>query len=275
MSSAATNRAPGAGALDPPGRVRAVSLRDVVAPEEAVVGEVLDVSGDGRDAAVQRAVDALRAGELVVLPTDTVYGLAADAFSLDGTARLFRVKGADRGAPLTVFVRSPKQLAGLTRATGEVADRLVAAYWPGPLTLVLPAEPNLRWDLGAAEGTVAVRMPLDDVALAVVRAVGPVAVTSANAAGQHPPPPTAPAVAALLGDDVACYLDDGPRAADAASTIVDLTRREPVVLRAGALPTDEVLAVARGEVDPFRVGEDGTLGEAAMDDGDDDGVTQV
>jgi L-threonylcarbamoyladenylate synthase len=252
-----------------------------------VVGEVLDATGDGRDAAVQRAVDALRAGELVVLPTDTVYGLAADAFSLEGTARLFRVKGADRGAPLTVFVRSPKQLAGLTSATGEVADRLVAAYWPGPLTLVLPAEPNLRWDLGATEGTVAVRMPLDDVALAVVRAVGPVAVTSANVAGQHPPPPAAAAVADLLGgDDVACYLDDGPRAADAPSTIVDLTRREPVVLRAGALPTDEVLAVARGEVDPFRVGEVATLAEPATDgdhegedDGDDagedDGVTPV
>jgi L-threonylcarbamoyladenylate synthase len=257
-----------------------------VAPEEAVVGEVLDATGDGRDAAVQRAVDALRAGELVVLPTDTVYGLAADAFSLEGTARLFRVKGADRGAPLTVFVRSPKQLAGLTSATGEVADRLVAAYWPGPLTLVLPAEPNLRWDLGATEGTVAVRMPLDDVALAVVRAVGPVAVTSANLAGRQPPPPTVAVVADLLGEDVACYLDDGPRAADAPSTIVDLTRREPVVLRAGALPTDEVLAVARGELDPFRIGEHAASGEPATDgdhegqdagedDGDDAGVTPV
>jgi L-threonylcarbamoyladenylate synthase len=218
------------------------------------VAEVIDVSGDGREAGVQRAAEALRAGQLVVLPTDTVYGVAADAFSLGGTSRLFQVKGQDRRAPLAVLVRSPKQLAGLTSRVPEAADRLVAAYWPGPLTLVIPAEPNLRWDLGTAQGTVAVRMPLDEVALDVIRAVGPLAVSGANRAGAHVAT-TAAQAAETLGDTVSCCLDDGPRDATVRSTIVDLTRREPVILRTGALPDDEVLGVARGRIDPFRVGE--------------------
>jgi L-threonylcarbamoyladenylate synthase len=227
--------------------------------EEPPVAEVIDVTGEGRGAGVKRAADALRAGQLVVLPTDTVYGVAADAFNLDGTARIFRAKEADRSAPLAVMVRSPKQLTGLTTRVSEVADRLVAAYWPGPLTLVIPAEPNLRWDLGANQATVAVRMPLDEVALDVVRAVGPLAVSSANRSGE-PPATTAAEAAERFGDAVAMCLDDGPREHARLSTIVDLTRREPVVLRPGALPEDEVLAVARGEIDPFRVGQEGGAG---------------
>jgi L-threonylcarbamoyladenylate synthase len=234
-----------------------------VPDEEPEVAEVIDVSGEGREAAVQRAADALRSGQLVVLPTDTVYGVAADAFSLQGTARIFEAKGADRSAPLAVLVRSPKQLTGLTTRVSEVADRLVAAYWPGPLTLVIPSEPNLRWDLGAADGTVGVRMPLDDVTLEVIRAVGPLAVSAANRSGQ-PAPTTAAEAAEALGDLVALVLDDGPRQATIHSTIVDLTRREPVVLRPGALPGDEVLAVARGEVDPFQVGQGETPADPSV-----------
>jgi L-threonylcarbamoyladenylate synthase len=216
------------------------------------VTEVIDVTGEGRPDAVERAAGSLRSGRLVVLPTDTVYGVAADAFSLEGTGRLFRLKDPARRYPLSVLVRSPKQLAGLTTRVPEIADRLVAAYWPGPLTLVIPAEPNLRWDLGPTLGTVAVRMPLDEVALEVIRAVGPLAVSSANRAGE-PAATSASAAAAALGDAVDCYLDDGARTADAGSTVLDLTRHEPVVLRSGSLPDDEVLAVARGEVDPFQV----------------------
>ncbi|MFA9430155.1 L-threonylcarbamoyladenylate synthase [Egicoccus sp. AB-alg2] len=213
-------------------------------------GELLDVTGDGREDAVLRATETLRDGRLVVLPTDTAYGVAADAFNRAGTTRLFRAKGQPRTTPLPVLVRSPKQLAGLTTIVPEAAERLVAAYWPGPLTVVLFAEPNLRWDLGNAQGTVAVRMPLDDVGLAVVRAVGPLAVTAAARTGE-PAPATAAAAHEQLGDAVELYLDDGPRPTGAASTIVDLTREEPQVLRAGALDADEVLAVARGELDPF------------------------
>jgi L-threonylcarbamoyladenylate synthase len=214
------------------------------------VAEIVDVTGDGREAGVSRAVEALREGLLVALPTDTVYGVAADAFHPGGTARLFAAKDRPRSVPLPVFVRSPKQLIGLTPEVPAVADLLMAAFWPGPLTLVVPVERNLRWDLGETEGTVSVRMPLDDVALAVVRTVGPTAVTAANAAGR-PPPRSAEEVEDQLGDAVTLILDDGPRIGGAASTVVDLTRSVPYVLRMGAIDSELVLAVARGELDPL------------------------
>ena len=213
-------------------------------------GELLDVTGDGREDAVLRATESLRHSRLIVLPTDTYYGVAADAFDPQGTGALFAAREQPRRVPLSVLVRSPKQLAGLTTIVPETAERLVAAYWPGPLTIVLHAEPNLRWDLGRNEGTVAVRMPLDDVALAVVRAVGPLALTGASRRGT-PAPTTAGAALDQLGDTVDLYLDDGPRPGGAGSTIVDLTRAAPHILRAGTLDNDEVLAVARGDLDPF------------------------
>ena len=214
------------------------------------MSEILSVEGEDRDAGVEQAALRLRAGDPVVLPTDTVYGIAADAFRAEGCARIFAIKQRERRFPLPVLLRSPKQLLGLCTAVPEVAERLMAAYWPGPLTLVVPADPNLRWDLGDAQGTVAVRMPLDDVTLAVIRAVGPLAVTSANLSGQ-PAATTAAEAYEQLGDEVPIYLDDGPRGSLAPSTIVDLTRFEPEVLRAGELDEQEILAVARGELDPL------------------------
>jgi L-threonylcarbamoyladenylate synthase len=216
------------------------------------VAELLDVTGEDRAAGIARAATVLREAKLVVLPTDTVYGVAADAFDPDATARIFAAKDRNRTHPLPVLVRSQKQLPALTSLTGDVLDRVVAAYWPGPLTIVVPSQPQLRWDLGRADGTVAVRMPLDDVALDVIREVGPLAVTSANRSGA-PPGPTAADAYAQLGDAVELYLDDGARDGGLPSTIVDLTRREPHVLREGVVPTDEVLAVARGELDPLDV----------------------
>lgn len=212
------------------------------------MAEIVDVSDAGREDGVRRAAEALRAGEIVVLPTDTTYGLAADAFDAAGPLQVLAAKGRGRQVPLPVLVRSPKQLAGLTTIVPEAVERLVAAYWPGPLTIVIPAEPNLRWDLGEAQGTVAVRMPLDDVALEVIRQVGPLAVTAANRAGQAPVV-TARDAQDQLRDRVAVYLDDGPRAGRP-STIVDVTRREPHILREGPLHADRVLAVVRGELDP-------------------------
>lgn len=213
--------------------------------------EILDVGAD-REAGVARCAEVLRAGRLAVIPTDTLYGLAADAFATEGTRALFDAKRRARSIPLPVLVRSPKQVAGLVTRVPETAERLMAGYWPGPLTLVLASDPNLLWDLGDAEGTVAVRMPFDDVALDVIRAVGPLAVTSANLSGQAPAP-TAAGAREQLGEGVAVYLDDGPRSATPASCVLDLTRREPAVLREGALDPDEVLAVARGELDPTRI----------------------
>lgn len=216
------------------------------------MNRLLDVTGEDRESAIEEAAAALRDGKLVVLPTDTVYGVAADAFSPQGTAAIFAAKHRSRRFPLPVLIRSPKQLPGLCTTVPAAADRLMAAYWPGPLTLVVRSEPNLMWDLGEAQGTVAVRMPLDEVALAVIRAVGPLAVTSANLAGQ-PPPTSIRAAQRHLGTGVEVYLDAGERRQLRASTIVDLTRAEPHILRSGVLDDTEVLEVARGLRDPMDV----------------------
>lgn len=205
----------------------------------------VDASSD-RVGAVARAAAALGAGRLVVLPTDTVYGVAADAFNPAATARIFLAKARSRRFPLAVLVHSPTQLDGLVTEAPPAAERLMAAYWPGPLTIVLGAQDSLAWDLGESAGTVAVRMPLDEVALDVIRVVGPLAVTSANRSGEPAAHDVATARAAL-GDDVEVYVDDGPRRGATPSTIVDLTRGEPLLIREGDLPPDEVMAVARGE----------------------------
>lgn len=213
------------------------------------MSEVVDATGDDRDRAVEAAAAALRGGNLVVLPTDTVYGVAADAFDHEGTVAIFRAKDRARSFPLPVLVRSPKQVIGLVTTIPEAAEHLMAAYWPGPLTLVVRCDPNLTWDLGDNEGTVALRMPLDDVTLDVIRQVGPLAVTSANRSGR-PPARTVTEARQSLGDAVQVYVDDGPRTDAPPSTIVDLTRAEPHVLREGAVDAEQALAVARGELAP-------------------------
>lgn len=228
------------------------------------MSDVIDATGDHRSAAVEAAASALRRGDLVVLPTDTVYGVAADAFDRVGTRRVFEAKDRQRSFPLPVLVRSPKQVLGLVTQVPEAAEHLMAAYWPGPLTLVVPSDPNLTWDLGDAQGTVALRMPLDDVTLDVIREVGPLAVTSANESGQ-PPARTAVEAREALGEAVAVYLDGGPRRDVSPSTIIDLTRGEAHVLREGSIPADQALAVARGELAPHEV----DLPPATPDDLDD------
>lgn len=214
---------------------------------------------------VEQVALTLRDGGLVVLPTDTSYGLAADAFAAAGTSALFRVRRQPRTTPLPVFVRSPKQLIGLARTVPATAERLMAAFWPGALTLVLVAEPAMRWDLGETDGTLAVRMPLDDVTLAVVRAVGPLAVTGAHRVGQ-PARASVEEIAADLGDEVTTYLDVGPREPETVSTIVDLTRREPHLLREGTLPGELVLAVARGELEPLAAADAVDRGITRLED---------
>jgi L-threonylcarbamoyladenylate synthase len=216
------------------------------------MSEIFDATGDDREVAIQRAAEALQRGELAVVPTDTLYGVAADAFSTAGTRRVFQAKHRSRRFPLPVLVRSPKQLNGLVTTVPAAAQQLMAAYWPGALTMVVAADPNLMWDLGDGEGTVSVRMPLDELTLEIVRAVGPLAVTSANRSGQTPAGDIATAQM-QLGEAISVYVDGGPRRGVPPSTIVDLTRDEPHILREGALPGEQVLAVARGELDPFDV----------------------
>lgn len=196
------------------------------------------------DTARERAVQALRDDRLIVLPTDSVYALAANAFSRVATQRLFGAKRRGRTTPLTVLIRSQRQTTGLVEHISEPAERLMAAYWPGPLTLVFPAVPELSWDIGQTNGTVSLRLPADDLLLDLVADVGPLAVTAANRLGE-PVPTDVSSARRQLGLSAAVYLDGGERTGPS-STVVDVTGERAVVLRAGAIPAEDVEQVAEG-----------------------------
>lgn len=180
------------------------------------------------------AVTAIRDGGLVVLPTDTVYGIAADAFTPSAVRSLLEAKGRGREMPPPVLVADAGTLDALATGVPEWVRELVGEFWPGALTVVLRQQPSLQWDLGETRGTVAVRMPADEVALALIGRTGPLAVTSANLTGL-PAATDAEAAIAMLGDAVAVVLDGGPTSSDLASTILDCTGEHPRVLREGAL----------------------------------------
>ncbi len=188
---------------------------------------------------VEAAVAALRRGALAVLPTDTVYGVAADAFSPDAVGRLLEAKGRGRDMPTPVLVGSIRTLDGLADVVPQLARDLVDAHWPGPLTLVLRHAATLSWDLGETRGTVALRMPLDPVALAVLSETGPLAVSSANRSGL-PPARDAAEAARQLGLAVEVYLDAGEVTDPVPSTILDLTADRPRLLRTGALSLEQL-----------------------------------
>jgi len=185
---------------------------------------------------------ALSAGELVVLPTDTVYGVGADAFSPDAVTALLAAKSRGREMPPPVLVQSQDTVDALATNIPAYARDLIGAFWPGPLTLVLQSQSSLMWDLGETNGTVALRMPQDDLALKLLAEVGPMAVTSANVSGQ-PAATTAREAEAQLGSTVRTYLDAGPREGGLASTILDCTGEAPVILRAGAVSADQIQEV--------------------------------
>ncbi|MER5948241.1 L-threonylcarbamoyladenylate synthase [Streptomyces sp. NPDC001904] len=191
---------------------------------------------------LREAASAVRRGELVVLPTDTVYGIGADAFSPDSVGDLLEAKGRGRNMPTPVVIPSPNTLHGLVTDFSELAWELVDAFWPGGLTLVAKHQPSLQWDLGETRGTVAVRMPLHPVAIELLTEVGPLALSSANLTG-HPSPETCDAAQDMLGDSVSVYLDGGPTPGNIPSSIVDVTGPVPVLLRAGALSADELRKV--------------------------------
>lgn len=180
------------------------------------------------------AAAALRRGDLVVLPTDTVYGVGADAFRPTAITALLAAKGRGRDMPVPVLVGSPGTVDGLAAGLDSAARALIEAFWPGALTIVVRQQPTLAWDLGDADGTVALRMPLHPVALELLRDTGPLAVSSANRTGL-PPPTTSSQAHGQLGETVSVYLDGGPCPAPVPSTIVDLTGPVPVVLREGAV----------------------------------------
>ncbi|MFC9731318.1 L-threonylcarbamoyladenylate synthase [Streptomyces roseolus] len=195
-----------------------------------------------RATGLREAASAVRRGELVVLPTDTVYGIGADAFGSEAVAELLAAKGRGPGMPVPVLIGSPNTLHGLVTDFSEQAWELVDAFWPGALTLVARHQPSLQWDLGDTRGTVALRMPLHPVAIELLTEVGPMAVTSANLSG-HPAPEDCDAAQQMLGDAVSVYLDGGPTPDDAPSSIVDVTGKVPVLLREGALSPEELRKV--------------------------------
>lgn len=189
---------------------------------------------------MRHARQALGRGELVVMPTDTVYGVAADAFSARAVQRLLDAKGRGRQSPPPVLVAGTSTLRALVEEVPDAVGDLVEAFWPGGLTIVLPSQPSLAWDLGETRGTVAVRMPAQRIALELLEEVGPLAVSSANLTGK-PAAIAAGDARDMLGDSIEVYLDDGLSETGVSSTIVDATRLvrgdEPQVrvLREGAI----------------------------------------
>jgi L-threonylcarbamoyladenylate synthase len=213
-----------------------------------------------RAAGLAAAAAAVSRGELVVLPTDTVYGVGADAFNPVAVTCLLAAKGRGRNMPPPVLVGSVRAAVALVDDLGPFGKDFVEEFWPGGLTLICHATPTLHWDLGDTRGTVAVRMPMHPIALDLLRETGPLAVSSANRSGS----PSATTVAEAeeqLGESVAVYLDGGPCASALASTIIDLTGSVPRLLRKGVISVDRLRAVAG-----VSTGEYSTV--TAADDGD-------
>ncbi|MFD6178664.1 MULTISPECIES: L-threonylcarbamoyladenylate synthase [unclassified Isoptericola] len=220
--------------------------------------------------AIDEAVNTVSRGGLVVLPTDTVYGIGADAFDAEAVAALLAAKGRGRQMPPPVLVPDVRTLDGLATEVPDDARKLVEAFWPGGFTIILRAQPSLQWDLGETHGTVALRMPDHPAALALLRRTGPLAVSSANASGS----PAALDVAdarAQLGDPVSTYLDGGDAPGGVASTIVDATGSRLRVVRQGAITLEALNEVApvRGVDEPDEDVADDATDESADDATDD------
>lgn len=202
---------------------------------------------DTREAGLAAAAGAVRSGQLVVLPTDTLYGVGCDAFDAAAVRSLLEAKGRGPSMPVPVLVGSWSTVDGLVLSVPPRARALIEAFWPGGLSIVLPHAPSLAWDLGDTRGTVMLRMPLHPVAIELLREVGPMAVSSANRSG-HPPASTIEEARTQLGESVQVYLDGGRAAVGVASTIVDLTGYDAVVLREGAVSAGELSEVLGSEV---------------------------
>jgi tRNA threonylcarbamoyl adenosine modification protein (Sua5/YciO/YrdC/YwlC family) len=196
-----------------------------------------------RATGLEVATSAVKRGDLVVLPTDTVYGLGTDAFDPEAVAGLLEAKGRGRDLPVPVLVGTIQTLEGIATGLSDVARALVEGFWPGGLTLVARVQPSLQWDLGETGGTVAVRMPLHPVAIELLKSTGPMAVSSANRSGQ-PPATTVDEAVDQLGESVSVYLDGGPSGAPVPSTIIDVTREVPRVLRVGDVTVEALREVA-------------------------------
>ena len=195
-----------------------------------------------RQAAIDAASLAIQRGELIVLPTDTVYGVAADAFDPAAVSALLKAKGRGREMPPPVLVSAATTIDALAVRVPDYARTLVEEFWPGPLTLVCHQQTSLQWDLGDTRGTVAIRMPDHELARELLERTGPLAVSSANATGQ-PAATDADEAERMLGESVSVIVDAGDSPGGEASTIIDVTGERGRVLRRGALSLDALNAV--------------------------------
>ena len=192
-----------------------------------------------REEGMAFAVKAAKSGRLVVMPTDTLYGLGCDAFDNDAVASLLATKHRGPDMPVPVLVGSWDTVKGLVASLDDTAQTLIEAFWPGGLSIVVPLAPSLPWNLGDTRGTVMLRMPLHPIAIELLREVGPMAVSSANISGQTPPT-TAIAAKQQLGKAVTVYLDGGEAEVGKPSTIIDLSGSRPYLLREGALSAEQI-----------------------------------
>lgn len=204
------------------------------------------ISVEDQEKAFDSAVETLEKGSVVVLPVGGVYAVVADAFSTAATQRIFAARRKSRLTPLPVLIRSERQVSGLAGEVPEYADRLMAAYWPGDLTLILPASDGMTWDLGKSVGTVQLRRPNQDFLLRLIGKVGPLAATAANRLDQSRPV-TVEEAKQQLGVLIPTYIDGG-QTDGRVSTIVDATGPTAVVHREGSIDTNDIMRVVSGEV---------------------------
>ncbi len=209
-----------------------------------ITTEVIRVDAIRPEASIiEYAAGLLRAGNVVVFPTETVYGLGADVFQPAALERIFIAKGRPHSDPLIAHIADEASLELLTTALSDEAKRLAGAFWPGPLTLILPRGPRVPHLVTAGLETVAVRMPRHPVALALIRALGsPIAAPSANRF-MHVSPTTAQHVMADLAGRVPLILDGGPCEVGVESTVLDLCSEQPTILRPGGVSLEALRAV--------------------------------
>lgn len=199
-------------------------------------------SDEDREAAISSATLAVQRGAVVVIPTDTVYGVAADAFDADAVAKLLAAKGRGREMPPPVLVGSATTIDALAINVPDYARALVEEFWPGPLTLVCHQQPSLQWDLGETRGTVAIRMPDHELTREILDRTGPLAVSSANLTGM-PAATDADQAEEMLGEVVEVIVDGGDSPGGEASTIVDVTSDQARLLRPGAVSRERLTEV--------------------------------
>jgi tRNA threonylcarbamoyl adenosine modification protein (Sua5/YciO/YrdC/YwlC family) len=217
----------------------------LIPPREGIVvrAEIVKINSETPEASLIRyAADQIRSGEVLGMPTDTFYGLAADPFNLRAVDRVYEIKSRSRHKPLSLLIESVEQAEELARPLPEEFEALARKFWPGPLTMIVRASSRLPLKVTANTGNVALRIPSSAIPLAVVQAAGiPITATSANLSGESECT-TAEAVRDQLQNRIAIIVDGGNSPREVASTIIDLTDEEArwKIMREGAIPAHEI-----------------------------------